>query len=114
VSTKRALTLYLNAEEIVTIMTINDYPESGNRLPAQPEHAQSRRRNHRGRVRLGTIFEQKLKKRTLTSGRAEGTAFGDLMATVHGILIGCLYLPNGNPAPWPKFDGKANGQTLSR
>jgi exodeoxyribonuclease III len=27
-------------------------------------------------------------------------------ATVGGILIGCLYLPNGNPAPGPKFDYK--------
>jgi exodeoxyribonuclease-3 len=27
-------------------------------------------------------------------------------ANVHGILIGCLYLPNGNPAPGPKFDYK--------
>jgi exodeoxyribonuclease-3 len=27
-------------------------------------------------------------------------------ATVHGVLIGCLYLPNGNPAPGPKFDYK--------
>jgi len=27
-------------------------------------------------------------------------------ATVNGILIGCLYLPNGNPAPGPKFDDK--------
>jgi exodeoxyribonuclease III len=27
-------------------------------------------------------------------------------ATVHGLLIGCLYLPNGNPAPGPKFDYK--------
>ena len=25
---------------------------------------------------------------------------------VDGILIGCLYLPNGNPAPGPKFDYK--------
>jgi exodeoxyribonuclease-3 len=25
---------------------------------------------------------------------------------VEGILIGCLYLPNGNPAPGPKFDYK--------
>src|SRR5690349_8381489 len=25
---------------------------------------------------------------------------------VHDILIGCLYLPNGNPAPGPKFDYK--------
>jgi exodeoxyribonuclease-3 len=27
-------------------------------------------------------------------------------AMVDGILIGCLYLPNGNPAPGPKFDYK--------
>ena len=27
-------------------------------------------------------------------------------ATVNGIHIGCLYLPNGNPAPGPKFDYK--------
>ena len=29
-----------------------------------------------------------------------------LEATVNGILIGCLYLPNGNPQPGPKFDYK--------
>jgi exodeoxyribonuclease III len=29
-----------------------------------------------------------------------------LEATVKGILIGCLYLPNGNPQPGPKFDYK--------
>jgi exodeoxyribonuclease III len=27
-------------------------------------------------------------------------------ATVHGITVGCLYLPNGNPAPGPKFNYK--------
>ena len=27
-------------------------------------------------------------------------------ARVGGILVGCLYLPNGNPAPGPKFDYK--------
>src|SRR5688572_10956283 len=27
-------------------------------------------------------------------------------ALIDGILIGCLYLPNGNPAPGPKFDYK--------
>ena len=27
-------------------------------------------------------------------------------ATVNDIIIGCLYLPNGNPAPGPKFDYK--------
>jgi exodeoxyribonuclease-3 len=27
---------------------------------------------------------------------------------IDGMLIGCLYLPNGNPAPGPKFDYKLN------
>jgi exodeoxyribonuclease-3 len=27
-------------------------------------------------------------------------------AFVNGIVVGCLYLPNGNPAPGPKFDYK--------
>ncbi|MGP3698520.1 exodeoxyribonuclease III [Rhodobacter sp. NSM] len=27
-------------------------------------------------------------------------------AAVGGLLVGCLYLPNGNPAPGPKFDAK--------
>ena len=27
-------------------------------------------------------------------------------AAVEGVLIGCLYMPNGNPAPGPKFDCK--------
>jgi exodeoxyribonuclease III len=27
-------------------------------------------------------------------------------AAVNGVLIGCVYLPNGNPAPGPKFDYK--------
>lgn len=27
-------------------------------------------------------------------------------ADVNGIIVGCLYLPNGNPAPGPKFDYK--------
>ncbi len=27
-------------------------------------------------------------------------------ATIDGVRVGCLYLPNGNPAPGPKFDYK--------
>jgi exodeoxyribonuclease-3 len=27
-------------------------------------------------------------------------------ADVHGLIVGCLYLPNGNPQPGPKFDYK--------
>lgn len=29
-----------------------------------------------------------------------------LEAAVNGVLVGCLYLPNGNPTPGPKFDYK--------
>lgn len=29
-----------------------------------------------------------------------------LEAEVHGIVVGCLYLPNGNPQPGPKFEYK--------
>lgn len=29
-----------------------------------------------------------------------------LEAAIHGIVVGCLYLPNGNPQPGPKFDYK--------
>ncbi|WP_276134423.1 exodeoxyribonuclease III [Polluticoccus soli] len=29
-------------------------------------------------------------------------------AKVDGIIVGCLYLPNGNPAPGPKFEYKLN------
>ena len=29
-----------------------------------------------------------------------------LEAAAHGVIVGCLYLPNGNPRPGPKFDYK--------
>ena len=29
-----------------------------------------------------------------------------LEAAVHGVMVGCLYAPNGNPQPGPKFDYK--------
>lgn len=39
-------------------------------------------------------------------GDASDTQSRYLEAAVHGILVGCLYLPNGNPQPGPKFDYK--------
>ena len=27
-------------------------------------------------------------------------------AAIHGVVVGCLYLPNGNPQPGPKFEYK--------
>jgi exodeoxyribonuclease-3 len=39
-------------------------------------------------------------------GDAKDTQSRYLEATVHGMVVGCLYLPNGNPQPGPKFDYK--------
>lgn len=39
-------------------------------------------------------------------GDDEDTHSRYIEANVNGIRIGCLYLPNGNPAPGPKFDYK--------
>jgi exodeoxyribonuclease III len=39
-------------------------------------------------------------------GDAADTQSRYLEAAAHGILVGCLYLPNGNPRPGPKFDYK--------
>jgi FdhD protein len=91
VPVERPLTLYLNAQEIVTMMTINDYPEylalgyllNQNMLKyddvvTEVEYDDDLqvvvvRTDHH------TNFEAKLKKRTQTSGCAQGTAFGDLL-----------------------------------
>lgn len=39
-------------------------------------------------------------------GDAGDTQSRYLEAAVHGVLVGALYLPNGNPQPGPKFDYK--------
>src|SRR5918998_3524322 len=39
-------------------------------------------------------------------GDAEDGQSRYIEAAVNGILIGCVYLPNGNPAPGPKYDYK--------
>lgn len=39
-------------------------------------------------------------------GDAEDVQSRYLEAKVNGLLIGCLYLPNGNPTPGPKYDYK--------
>ncbi|WP_313294861.1 exodeoxyribonuclease III [Pseudomonas sp.] len=36
-------------------------------------------------------------------GMEDDTQSRYLEAAVHGLLVGCLYLPNGNPQPGPKF-----------
>ena len=39
-------------------------------------------------------------------GEPEDTHSRYIEAFIHGIVIGCLYLPNGNPWPGPKFEYK--------
>src|SRR5690606_30635511 len=96
---ERPLTLYLNSQEIVTMMTIGDYPEhlaigyllnpnmlkpddgvTGVDYDEDIEVVVVRTRKH-------TNFEDKLKRRTQTSGCAQGTAFGDLMEALSEIKL---------------------------
>src|SRR5215204_7764520 len=42
--------------------------------------------------------------RTELPGDTTDTQSRYIEAAVSGILVGCLYLPNGNPQPGPKFD----------
>jgi exodeoxyribonuclease III len=46
-------------------------------------------------------------RRSLPGG-SEDTHSRYIEATTGGIVVGCLYLPNGNPAPGPKFDFELN------
>ena len=94
---ERALTLYLNAQEIVTMMTINDYPEylavgyllNQNMLKADDVVTGVDYDEDLSvvvvRTERQTNFEDKLKKRTQTSGCAQGTAFGDLMEALETV-----------------------------
>jgi FdhD protein len=99
VPVERALTLYLNAQEIVTMMTINDYPEYLalgyllNQNMLKPDDLVTDVEYDDDlqvvvvRTERGTNFEQKLKKKTLTSGCAQGTAFGDLMEAIEYVEL---------------------------
>ncbi len=44
--------------------------------------------------------------RRVLPGDPEDSHSRYIEAMIKGMLIGCLYLPNGNPAPGPKFDYK--------
>jgi exodeoxyribonuclease-3 len=46
--------------------------------------------------------------RRVLPGDPEDSHSRYIEAVIEGITIGCLYLPNGNPAPGPKFDYKLN------
>lgn len=45
-------------------------------------------------------------RRRVLPGDAEDLHSRYLEAAVGSLIVGCLYLPNGNPAPGPKFDYK--------
>ncbi|NZA26414.1 exodeoxyribonuclease III [Luteimonas sp. SJ-92] len=44
-------------------------------------------------------------RRALPGDRADAQS-RYLEVAAHGVMVGCLYLPNGNPQPGPKFDYK--------
>jgi exodeoxyribonuclease-3 len=44
--------------------------------------------------------------RTALPGDPSDTQSRYLEAAIGGVLVGCIYLPNGNPQPGPKFDYK--------
>ena len=55
------------------------------------------------------ILSRKVKPneiRRVLPGDPEDSHSRYIEAEINGIIIGCLYLPNGNPAPGPKFDYK--------
>lgn len=91
VVTERPLTLFLNAREIVTMMTIGDRPDllgvgyllNQNMLKADDEITSIDYEEDIStvvvRTRRQTDFEDKLRKKIQTSGCAQGTVFGDLM-----------------------------------
>src|SRR5437870_4138427 len=91
VVTERPLTLFLNGREIVTMMTIGDHPDYlavGYLLNQNMLRADDRITGIDYDEELEAVvvrtdretdFEDKLKKKTLTSGCAQGTVFGDLM-----------------------------------
>ncbi|HJP54963.1 MAG TPA: formate dehydrogenase accessory sulfurtransferase FdhD [Rhodospirillales bacterium] len=95
---ERPLTLFLNGQEIVTMMTIGDYPEylaigylknqnmldddeiSGIDFDAGIDTVIVRTPRR-------TDFEEKLQKKTQTSGCAQGTVFGDVMESFETIRL---------------------------
>jgi FdhD protein len=96
---ERPLTLFLNAREIVTMMTIGDRPDllavgyllNQNMLKPGDEITAIDYEEDIStvvvRTKRETNFEDKLKKKTQTSGCAQGTVFGDLMEEFETIRL---------------------------
>jgi FdhD protein len=99
VTVERGLTIYLNAQEIVTAMTINDYPEYLalgfllNQNMLLPDDVVTGVDYDDDlsvavvRTERQTDYEEKMRKRTQTSGCAQGTTFGDLMEALEDVKL---------------------------
>jgi FdhD protein len=96
---ERPLTIFLNNQEIVTAMTIGDHPEYlaiGYLMNQNMLHADDQITGVDYDEELETIvvrteratnYEDKLKKKTRTSGCAVGTVFGDMMEELEGATL---------------------------
>src|ERR1700709_431929 len=99
VTVERALTIFLNSQEIVTAMTINDYPEYLalgyllNQHMLLPDDVVTGIDYDEElsvvvvRTKRKTNYEKKLKKKVQTSGCAQGTVFGDLMEALETVKL---------------------------
>jgi len=99
VTVERPLTLFLNGREIVTMMTICDFPEYlavgylVNQNMLRPDDVVTAVEFDEDlevvvvRTERETDFEEKLKKKTLTSGCAQGTVFGDVMEKFERVTL---------------------------
>ena len=96
---EKPLTIYLNSQEIVTAMTIGDYPEylavgflrnqgmlDGLNTVSSVDYDEDLSVVV-VRTKTETSFEDKLKKKTRTSGCAVGTVFGDMMEGLEGLEL---------------------------
>ena len=96
---ERPLTLFLNSQEIVTMMTVGDYPDflavgyliNQNMLRPDDDIVGIEYDEDIETVVVRTAhetdFEDKLKRKTLTSGCAQGTMFGDLMENFEDVAL---------------------------
>ena len=99
VVTEKPLTVFLNGQEIVTLMTIGDEPEllavgfllNQNMLRLGDKISGIEYEDDLDvvvvRTDRETDFEKVLKKKTITSGCAQGTVFGDLMDKLGSISL---------------------------
>jgi FdhD protein len=99
VTVERALTIFLNSQEIVTAMTINDYPEYLalgyllNQHMLLPDDVVTGIDYDEElavvvvRTKRKTNYEKKLMKKVQTSGCAQGTVFGDLMEALENVQL---------------------------